>query len=156
MARDLHILPEDCVFAFCPAYEPADEPQSIRIVFDSMPGFITTALVALTLDDAERLSTRLNARLDLDRDAWWAVVACSMGGAGDGRRPRSPSTRPRASRNACLRRHPGCPGHPRAGQREGADRRGGAFRIRWRPPRAGGYPSGSTKAKQRVQDGDAR
>ena len=47
-------------------------------------------------------------------------------------------------------------GHPRAGQREVADRRAGAFRIRWRPPRAGGYPSGSKKAKQRLQHGDAR
>ena len=66
------------MFAFCPAYEPSDEPQPIRIVFDGMPGFITTTLVALTLDDAERSRTRLNARLDLDRDAWWAIVARSM------------------------------------------------------------------------------
>ena len=51
-----------------------------------MPGFIPTALVALTLDDAERLCTQLNARLGLDRDAWWAIVARSMGSAGDGRR----------------------------------------------------------------------
>ena len=58
----------------------------LRIVFDSMPGFITTALVALTLDDAERLCTQLNARLGLDRDAWWAIAARSMGGAGEGRR----------------------------------------------------------------------
>jgi len=86
MSDDLHILPEDCVFAFCPAYEPEDAPQPIRIVFDGMPGFITTTLVALTLDDAERLCTRMNARLGLDRDAWWALVARSMNGAGDGRR----------------------------------------------------------------------
>ena len=72
------------MFAFCPAYEPSDEPQPIRIVFDGMPGFITTTLVALTLDDAERSCTRLNARLDLDGDAWWAIVARSMRGAGDG------------------------------------------------------------------------
>ena len=39
-----------------------------------------------TLDDAERLCTRLNARLGLDRDAWWAIVARSIGGAGEGRR----------------------------------------------------------------------
>ena len=85
MSDDLHILAEDCVFAFCPAYEPSDEPQPIRIVFDGMPGFITTTLVALTLDDAERLCTRLNARLGLDRDAWWAIAARSMDSAGDGR-----------------------------------------------------------------------
>ena len=51
-----------------------------------MPGFITTTLVALTLDDAERSCTRLNARLGLDRDTRWAIVARSMRGAGDGRR----------------------------------------------------------------------
>ena len=85
MSDHLHILPDDCEFAFCPAYEPSDEPQPIRIVFDGMPGFITTTLVALTLDDAERLCTQLNARLGLDRDAWWAIVARSMRGAGDGR-----------------------------------------------------------------------
>jgi len=85
MSDHLHILPDDCEFAFCPAYEPSDAPQPIRIVFDGMPGFITTTLVALTLDDAERLCTQLNARLGLDRDAWWAIAARSMRGAGDGR-----------------------------------------------------------------------
>ena len=39
-----------------------------------------------TLDDAERLCTQLNARLGLDHDAWWAIAARSMRGAGDGRR----------------------------------------------------------------------
>ena len=39
-----------------------------------------------TLDDAERLCTQLNARLGLDRDAWWAIAARSMGSEGDGRR----------------------------------------------------------------------
>ena len=33
-----------------------------------------TALVALTLDDAERLCDRLNARLGLDRRAWTALA----------------------------------------------------------------------------------
>ena len=32
-----------------------DQPQQIRIVFQGMPGYVPTALVALTLDDAERL-----------------------------------------------------------------------------------------------------
>ena len=40
--------------------------------------YIPTALVALTLDDAERLCDRLNARLGLDREAWTHLVAQSM------------------------------------------------------------------------------
>ena len=68
MTDDLHTLPEDCVSALCPAYEPADQSQPVRIVY-GVPGLVPTALVALTLDDAERLCNRLNARLGLDRDA---------------------------------------------------------------------------------------
>ena len=45
---------------------------------------LPTVLVAL--DDAEHLCTRLNAQLGLDRDAWRAIVARSMGSAGGGRR----------------------------------------------------------------------
>ena len=86
MTDDFHTLPEDCVAAFCPAYEPADQPQPIRIVFDGVPGFVPNALVALTLDDAERLYNQLNARLGLDRDAWWAIAAHSMRGTGGGQR----------------------------------------------------------------------
>ena len=71
---DLHTLPDRPVFAFCPAYEPAGEPQPIRLVFAGVPGYVPTALVALTLDDAERLCDRLNARLGLDRRAWSALV----------------------------------------------------------------------------------
>ena len=55
--------------AFCPAYDIEDSPQQIRIVIDGMSGYIPTALVALTLDGAERLCDRLNARLGLDRNA---------------------------------------------------------------------------------------
>ena len=44
---DLHTLPERPVFAFCPAYEPAGEPQPIRLVFAGVPGYVPTALVAL-------------------------------------------------------------------------------------------------------------
>ena len=47
---------------------------------------LPTVLVALTLGDAERPCTRLNARLGLDRDTRWAIVARSMHGASDGRR----------------------------------------------------------------------
>ena len=75
---DTHTLPDDPVYAFVPAYDLGDEPQQIRIVFEGMDGYIPTALVALTLDDAERLCDRLNARLGLDRGAWTRLVAQSM------------------------------------------------------------------------------
>ena len=79
-----HELPEEPVFAFTPAYELPDQPQQIRIVFEGMDGYIPTALVALTLDDAERLCDRLNRRLGLDREAWSAIVGRSMAaGRGD-------------------------------------------------------------------------
>jgi len=71
-------LPDDPVYAFCPAYDAAGQPQQIRIVFDGLPGFVPTALVALTLEDAERLCDRLNARLGLDREAWSRLAARSM------------------------------------------------------------------------------
>ena len=44
-----HTLPDDPVYAFCPAYDFGNMPQQIRIVFDSMPGYVPTALVALSL-----------------------------------------------------------------------------------------------------------
>ncbi|WP_428103048.1 hypothetical protein [Candidatus Rariloculus sp.] len=37
-----------------------------------------TALVALSLADAERLCSQLNARLGLDRDAWLKLAAQAM------------------------------------------------------------------------------
>ena len=61
-----HTLPDDPVYAFCPAYDFDNMPQQIRIVFDSMPGYVPTALVALNLDDALRICDRLNARIGLD------------------------------------------------------------------------------------------
>ena len=76
-----HTLPDDPVYAFCPAYDFDNMPQQIRIVFDSMPGYVPTALVALTLQDAERICDRLNARLGHDRDAWSAIAARAMSAA---------------------------------------------------------------------------
>ena len=73
-----HELPDEPVFAFTPAYELPDQPQQIRIVFEGMDGYIPTALVALSLVDAERLCDRLNRRLGLDREAWSQLVARSM------------------------------------------------------------------------------
>ena len=76
-----HELPEEPVYAFVPEYDLPDRPQQIRIVFESMTGYVPTALVALTLADAERLCDRLNARLGLDREAWSKLVARSMAAA---------------------------------------------------------------------------
>ena len=46
-----------------------------------MTGCIPTALVALTLEDAENFCDRLNARLGMDREAWSALAARTMGQA---------------------------------------------------------------------------
>ena len=74
----VHTLPDNPDYAFCPAYDLGDEPQQIRIVIKGMAGYVPTALVALTLEDAERLCDRLNARLGMDRKAWTALAARSM------------------------------------------------------------------------------
>ncbi len=71
-------LPEDPDYAFCPSYELGEEPQQIRIVFEGMPGYVPTALVALTVDAAESLCDRLNARLGHSREDWTALAARSM------------------------------------------------------------------------------
>ncbi len=77
-------LPDEPNYAFCPSYELGDEPQQIRIVFEGMPGYVPTALIALGLADAERLCDRMNARLGHTREDWTALAARSMR-AGDGR-----------------------------------------------------------------------
>ncbi len=82
-----HTLPDDPVYAFTPAYELSDEPQQIRIVFEDMPGYVPTALVALTLADALRICDKLNSRLGLNREAWSAIVGRSMGDAPNGAQP---------------------------------------------------------------------
>ena len=94
MTSQSQTLPEDPEFAFCPAYDLENRPQQIRIVFSGMTGFVPTALVALSLDDAELLCDRLNARLGLDRDAWSALVGRSMAAAHNGARAlgRTPAT----------------------------------------------------------------
>lgn len=73
-----HTLPDDPVFAFAPSYDFEDEVQQIRIVFQDVPGYIPTAMVALTLQDAEDLCDKLNRRLGLDREAWSTMLANSM------------------------------------------------------------------------------
>ena len=79
-----HELPDEPVFAFTPSYELPNQPQQIRIVFEGMDGYIPTAIVALTLADAERLCDRLNRRMGLDREAWSAIVGRSMAAARGG------------------------------------------------------------------------
>ncbi len=71
-------LPDNPNYAFVPAYDLEDEVQQIRIVFENMAGYVPTALAALTMDDAERLCDRLNARLGLSRKEWTAMATASM------------------------------------------------------------------------------
>ena len=73
-----HTLPEDPVYAFAPSYDFPDQHQQIRIVFEGIDGYVPTALVALSLEEAEQLCDRLNARLGLDREAWQRLVARAM------------------------------------------------------------------------------
>ena len=73
-----HTLPDNPVYAFTPSYEFEDEVQQIRIVFQDMPGYVPTAMVALTVADAENICDKLNRRLGLDRQQWTALAANSM------------------------------------------------------------------------------
>ena len=71
-------LPDDPNYCFVPAYDIEDEVQQIRIVIEGMSGYVPTALVALSVADAEEICDKLNRRLGLDRDAWTALAAQSM------------------------------------------------------------------------------
>ena len=71
-------LPDNPNYCFCPSYDVGDEVQQIRIVVEGMTGFIPTALVALTMEDAENICDKLNSRLGLDREAWVRLAAQSM------------------------------------------------------------------------------
>ena len=82
-----HTLVDNTHYAFCPAYDVTGAPQQIRLVFDGMSGYVPTALVALTIRDAERLCDQLNAQLGLDREAWTALVSRSMRSSTDGALP---------------------------------------------------------------------
>ena len=66
------------VYACCFGYGRPDRLHQIRLVFHGVPGYVQTALVALTLADAERLRSQLNTRLGLDRDAWINLAAQAM------------------------------------------------------------------------------
>ena len=69
------ILPDEPIYFFVPAYSPEDEVQQIRIVFENMSGYVPTALVALSIDDAEQSCNKLNARLGLTKEEWTALAA---------------------------------------------------------------------------------
>ena len=73
-----HTLPDDPNYCFCPAYDIDDEVQQIRIVFEGMEGYVPTALVALTVNDAETLCDKLNRKLGHSREDWTALAAQSM------------------------------------------------------------------------------
>ncbi len=77
-----HTLPDDPNYAFCPSYELGEEPQQIRIVFEGMQGYVPTALVAVSVESAEGLCDRLNARLGHSREDWTALAASSMRAGG--------------------------------------------------------------------------
>jgi len=83
-AQTAHTLPDDPNYAFCPSYELGEEPQQIRIVFESMQGYVPTALVAVSVESAEGLCDRLNARLGHSREDWTALAASSMRAEGNG------------------------------------------------------------------------
>ena len=70
-------LPDEPIYCFVPAYDPEDEVQQIRIVLENMAGYVPTALVALSIDDAEQLCNKLNARLGLTKEEWTALAARS-------------------------------------------------------------------------------
>ena len=71
-------LPDDPNYCFVPAYDIEDEVQQIRIVIEGMSGYVPTALVALSVMDAEEICNKLNRRLGLDYEAWTALAANSM------------------------------------------------------------------------------
>ena len=71
-------LPDNPNYCFCPAYDVEDDVQQIRLVIEGLAGHVPTALVALTIEDAENICDKLNRRLGLDRAAWTSMAAASM------------------------------------------------------------------------------
>ena len=77
-AMTAQALPDNPNYCFVPAWDGEDEVQQIRIVMEGMAGYVPTALIALTVQDAENMRDKLNRRLGLDRNAWTAMAAASM------------------------------------------------------------------------------
>ena len=110
-AMTAYTLPDEPNYCFAPAYDLEDEVQQIRIVFENMAGYVPTALVALDLDDAERLCNKLNARLGLTKEEWTALAAKSMRAEVP-----NPATPPRTEPPHMLRSRPGDRRPPCAGK----------------------------------------
>ncbi len=71
-------LPDNPNFVFVPAYDVETDVQQIRIVIEGLTGHVPTALIALTLEDAQSICDKLNRRLGYDREDWMAMAAASM------------------------------------------------------------------------------
>ena len=71
-------LPDCPNFCFVPAYDVETDVQQIRIVIEGLAGHVPTALIALTLEDAQSICDKLNRRLGYDREAWTTMAAASM------------------------------------------------------------------------------
>jgi len=71
-------LPDCPDFCLVPAYDVETDVQQIRIVIEGLAGHVPTALIALTLEDAQSLCDRLNRGLGYDREIWTAMAARSM------------------------------------------------------------------------------
>ena len=71
-------LPDCPNFCFVPAYDVETDVQQIRIVIEGLAGHVPTALIALTLEDAQSICDKLNRRLGYDREEWTAMAAASM------------------------------------------------------------------------------
>ena len=55
-----------------------ERAPSSRIVIEARASHVSTALIALNLNDALNICDKLNRRLGYDRDAWTALAAASM------------------------------------------------------------------------------
>ena len=71
-------LPDCPNFCFVPAYDVETDVQQIRIVIEGLAGHVPTALIALTLEDAQSICDKLNRRLGYDREQWTAMAGASM------------------------------------------------------------------------------
>ena len=71
-------LPDEPNFCFVPAYDVETDVLQIRIVIEGLAGHVSTALIALDLDDALSISDKLNHKLGYDWEAWTAMAAASM------------------------------------------------------------------------------
>ena len=74
----LQTLPQNLHYAFCPAYDFANNIQEIRIIIDGLDGYIPTGLAVHNLAEAEDLCDRFNQPLGFTRNSWTKMVARTM------------------------------------------------------------------------------